>query len=45
VRAAIEETGASKPSDMGAVMKAVMLRVQGRADGKRVNSVVRQLLS
>jgi uncharacterized protein YqeY len=45
VRAAIEETGASKPSDMGALMKAVMPRVQGRADGKRVNSVVRQLLS
>jgi uncharacterized protein YqeY len=45
VRAAIEETGASKPADMGALMKAVMPRVQGRADGKRVNTAVRQLLS
>lgn len=45
VRAAIEETGASKPSDMGALMKAIMPRTQGRADGKRVNAVVRQLLS
>jgi uncharacterized protein YqeY len=45
VRAAIEETGAGKPADMGALMKAVMPRVQGRADGKRVNAVVRQLLS
>ena len=45
VRAAIEETRASKPADMGALMKAVMPRVQGRADGKRVNTAVRQLLS
>ncbi len=44
VRAAIEETGAGKPADMGALMKAVMPRVQGRADGKRVNAIVRQLL-
>lgn len=45
VRAAVEETGAGKPSDMGAVMKVLMPRVQGRADGKRVNTIVRQLLS
>jgi uncharacterized protein YqeY len=45
VRAAIEETGASKPADMGTLMKAVMPRTQGRADGKRINAMVRQLLS
>ena len=41
---AITETGAGGPSDMGAVMKAVMARVVGRADGKRVSARVRQAL-
>ena len=40
VDAAIEETGASSRRDMGTVMKAVMARVQGRADGKLVSSIV-----
>ena len=44
-RAAIEETGATAPADMGKVMKALLPRVAGRADGKRVNTVVRQLLA
>jgi uncharacterized protein YqeY len=44
VRAAIEETGASSPKDMGQVMKAVMARAQGRADGKRASARVREAL-
>ena len=45
VQKAIEETGASGPQDMGKVMKAVMAHVQGRADGKDVNELVRSLLA
>jgi uncharacterized protein YqeY len=44
VRAAIEETGASSPKDMGQVMKAVMARAEGRADGKRASARVREAL-
>lgn len=44
VGAVIAETGAAGPADMGRLMKALMPRVQGRADGKRVNEVVRRLL-
>jgi uncharacterized protein YqeY len=44
VAAVIAETGAAGPADMGRLMKALMPRVQGRADGKRVNEVVRRLL-
>ncbi|WP_375497723.1 GatB/YqeY domain-containing protein [uncultured Jatrophihabitans sp.] len=45
VRAAVAETGATGPRDMGAVMKAVQPKVAGRADGKRVSSEVRTQLS
>lgn len=45
VRKAIQETGASGPQDMGKVMKAVMPAVQGRADGKDVNELVRSMLA
>jgi uncharacterized protein YqeY len=44
VREEVEKSGASGPAAMGALMKAVMPRVQGRADGKQVNAIVRQLL-
>lgn len=44
VRAAIEETGASDPSQPGPVIGAVMGRVGGRADGRRVSQVVRERL-
>jgi uncharacterized protein YqeY len=40
VAAAIAETGASAPSDMGQVMKAAMPKVAGRADGRRVSALV-----
>ncbi len=44
VAAAIAETGASSPRDMGQVMKAVMARAGGRADGKRASARVREAL-
>ncbi len=44
VKAAIAETGATSKAQVGAVMKAVMPKVQGRADGRQVNQVVMQLL-
>ncbi len=44
VRAAIGETGAESMKDLGAVMKIVMPGTRGRADGKRVNQMVRELL-
>jgi len=46
VAAAIQETGATSPKDMGRVMKAVMARLAGQnVDGKTVNERVRQKLS
>jgi uncharacterized protein YqeY len=45
VTAAIAETGASTPKDMGKVMKAVMPKLAGKnADGKVVNEAVRRKL-
>jgi uncharacterized protein YqeY len=45
VSAAIAETGASEVKDMGQVMKVVMARAGGRADGKRASALVRTALS
>ena len=45
VDAAIAEAGASSPADMGKVMGAVMPKLGGRADGKRVSAAVRERLS
>jgi uncharacterized protein YqeY len=45
VTAAIEETGASSPKDLGGVMKAAMAKTGGRADGKRVSAAAREALS
>lgn len=44
-REAIAAAGAKAQSDMGRVMKELMPKVAGRADGKQVNEVVRRLLS
>jgi hypothetical protein len=44
VEAAIAETGATEQRQMGQVMGALMPRVGGRADGKRISSVVREKL-
>ena len=43
-RQVIQETGASGARDIGKVMPALMQRFRGRADGKDVNEVVRELL-
>jgi uncharacterized protein YqeY len=40
----IAETGASSMRDMGKVMSTIMPRIQGRADGKEVNQLVRESL-
>lgn len=45
VTEAIDEVGAESMKDMGAIMSAVMPKVQGRADGSLVNKFVRELLS
>jgi uncharacterized protein len=44
VAAAIAETGAASPKDMGQVMKVVMAASGGRADGKRTSARVREAL-
>ena len=44
VQAAIAETGASAPADMGKVMKALLPKVAGRAPGDQVSAAVRELL-
>jgi uncharacterized protein YqeY len=44
-RQIITEVGASNPSDLGKVMKPLMAKLRGRADGRLVNEVVRELLS
>ncbi len=42
---AIAETGASTMKDMGKVMALVQPKVKGRADGKAVSDIVKQILS
>lgn len=44
VKAAISETGAATKADMGKVMRAVMEKAKGRADGKAINQIVAKLL-
>lgn len=44
VEAAIEESGATEQRQMGQVMSALMPKVAGRADGKRVSAAVRERL-
>ena len=44
VRAAIAETGAASPADLGKVMAKVVPQTKGRADGKAVSDLVRRLL-
>ncbi len=45
VATAVAETGASKPGDIGQVMKAVLAKTGGRADGKMVNEIARAKLA
>ncbi len=43
-REAIAEAGAHSPAQMGQVMRLLMPRLQGRADGKQASQIVRRLL-
>jgi len=44
IKVSIEEVGAKNIQDLGKVMKQLMPRVSGRADGKRVNELAKELL-
>ncbi len=44
VQAAIDETGAKMPGEMGKVMKVLVPRLQGRANSDRVSKMVREML-
>ncbi len=45
IKAVITETGASSPADMGKVMGAANKKLAGRADGKAIAAIVKQLLA
>ncbi|HID65066.1 MAG TPA: GatB/YqeY domain-containing protein [Anaerolineae bacterium] len=44
-RQVIEEVGATSPAQIGEVMRRLMPMMKGKADGKLVNQVVRELLA
>ncbi len=45
VARAVTASGAGSPKDMGLVMKTAMPEVDGRADGRRVSAMAKELLS
>ncbi|HEX4621336.1 MAG TPA: GatB/YqeY domain-containing protein [Myxococcaceae bacterium] len=45
VKAAVAAAGAKSPKDMGAVMKVLMPKVSGRAEGKAVSEAVKAQLA
>jgi uncharacterized protein YqeY len=45
VNRVIQESGATGPGDFGKVMKQVMQQVQGAADGRTVQEIVKQALA
>jgi uncharacterized protein YqeY len=45
VQEAVASAGAKGPKDMGAVMKALMPKVAGKADGKKVSDAVKSALA
>ena len=44
VAEAVTQTGASNPKDMGKVMAVLIPKIKGRADGKLVNTLVKEKL-
>lgn len=45
IQKAIEKTGAATPRDMGKVMQEIRPQIAGKADGKVVSDMVKQLLA
>ncbi|HUU41963.1 MAG TPA: GatB/YqeY domain-containing protein [Desulfatiglandales bacterium] len=45
VNQVIEELSAKGPKDLGIVMKSAMAKLAGKADGREVNRIARELLS
>ena len=45
IKEVIEETGATTMKDMGKVMGVAKVKTAGRADNKKINEIVRQMLS
>ena len=45
VKQAVEESGAESPQQMGLVMKIVMPKIKGRADGKLVSKLATEFLA
>ncbi len=45
VRKAMNETGAASAADKGKLMKVLMPRLSGKAEGREINEVVTQLLT
>ena len=45
IQGIIEETGASSPKDMGKVMGVATNKLAGRADGKAISTLVKELLA
>jgi uncharacterized protein YqeY len=44
IRSAIRDTGVTGPKELGKLMKELMPKVKGKADGKLVNQRVREIL-
>ena len=44
IDAVVQALGVGSPKDMGRVMKVLMPKLQGRADGRTVNRLVRERL-
>ncbi|GMQ60049.1 GatB/YqeY domain-containing protein [Vallitalea sediminicola] len=44
VKSTIEEVGASSMKEMGKIMSAIIPKVQGKADNKRVSEIIRSIL-
>ncbi len=44
IKSVIEEVDATSPEDIGKVMKVIMVRVKGRAEGAKVRSMVKEII-